>query len=178
DVFFVTGCLGGAAGGLRLMHGVNRFSWRRKKTNAASPAEALMLRQLRPEPRAAWGALLGEKQLASAMIDISDGLSSDLHHLCRASKVGARIDLSSVPCDAALAQAGFSADDAAKCALHGGEDFELLFTVPPSKVARLPSEVAGVPVTRIGEICDRQSKIKINDGRRWKAFKPQGFAHF
>lgn len=179
DALFVTGGLGGAAAGLSFLQKTERRqSTPQSKTKASSSAKALQLRQLRPVPRVAWGALLGEKQLASAMIDISDGLSSDLHHLCRASQVGAKIDLADIPGDALLTEAGLTAHEAMQCALHGGEDFELLFTVPRNKVAKLPSAIAGVPVTRIGEITARQNGVKIYDGRRWRKFEPAGFTHF
>src|SRR5882762_4358790 len=63
-----------------------------------SPA-SLLMRQLGPEPRVGWGLLLGKEQLATAMIDISDGLSSDLNHLCNESKVGALINAAAIPID-------------------------------------------------------------------------------
>src|SRR5207249_6607462 len=97
--------------------------------------QSLLLRQLRPSPRVGWGIVLGEERLATAMIDISDGLSSDLNHLCEESNVGALIDSSSLPIDQDVSTlCGRRALDPLMLALHGGEDFELLFTVRPDDV--------------------------------------------
>ena len=96
--------------------------------------QSLLLRQLSPQPRVGWGIVLGEEQLATSMIDISDGLSSDLHHLCAESNVGALIDAASLPLDEHVIQlCGRRALDPLALALHGGEDFELLFTVAARK---------------------------------------------
>src|SRR5207237_3157966 len=107
--------------------------------------QSLLLRQLRPSPRVGWGMVLGEGRLETAMIDISDGLSSDLAHLCRESNVGALIQSASLPVDKDVTQlCGRRALDPLALALHGGEDFELLFTAHPDNVARLPKRVDGV----------------------------------
>jgi thiamine-monophosphate kinase len=68
--------------------------------------------------------------------------------------------------------------DALSLALDGGEDFELLFTVRPRDVARLPREVGGVPATRVGEITGARGKIRIIEGGRERVLKPRGFEHF
>ena len=118
-----------------------------------------------PEPRLAVGQFLRENELASAMIDISDGLSTDLGHLCEESKVGAVVYAESLPAIAGLT-----------LALHGGDEYELLFTAPPNR--RIPKQIAGVPVTRIGEIAHgRQMKLVTSDGR-WEILKPSGWEHF
>ena len=78
--------------------------------------------------------MLGEKRLATSMIDISDGLSSDLLHLCEESGVGARIDAGRIPIDPNIRKRGRKDLDSLSLALNGGEDFELLFTVSPRKV--------------------------------------------
>jgi thiamine-monophosphate kinase len=150
-------------------------------SRAPKPSEGrqqLLLRQLRPSPRVAWGQLLGEKRLATAMIDLSDGLSSDLSHLCRESGVGARLDASLVPVNPALERIAANSDDALDLALHGGEDFELLFTVRPRHVGRLPSEVGGVAATRIGEVTDDVGKMTLLRGGRRMILRPSGFQHF
>ncbi len=95
-----------------------------------------------PEPRIAVGQYLREKKLASAMIDISDGLSTDLSHICEESKTGAVVYAGSLP-----AVAG---EDGLALALHGGDEYELLFTAAPKR--QVPKEIAGVPVSLIGEI--------------------------
>ncbi|HET8783693.1 MAG TPA: thiamine-phosphate kinase, partial [Pyrinomonadaceae bacterium] len=89
DQIFVTGSLGAAAAGLRLVE--------RGAHLDSEKLDHLLLRQLRPEPRVGWGIVLGDEKLATSMIDISDGLSSDLNHLCAASGVGALIESSLLP---------------------------------------------------------------------------------
>jgi thiamine-monophosphate kinase len=200
DRIYVTGALGGASAGLRLLEGGARLkanSARASSTRARSviqlARERLMLRQLRPEPRVGWGAYLVEKRLASSMIDLSDGLSSDLTHLCRESGVGARVEASRLPFDPSISQARLSLDastsiaerayagasDALSLALDGGEDFELLFTIRPRRAAHLPRELDGVPVTEIGEVTDEAGRIMLlRDGRAPEVLRPAGFTHF
>jgi thiamine-monophosphate kinase len=113
------------------------------------------------------------------MIDLSDGLSSDLRHLCRESNTGALIDASSIPLDEDVRHlCGRRALDPLALALHGGEDFELLFTVSPENVARLPKKVDGVVLTRIGEITPGPGPIRIREKNREWDLPPQGFEHF
>jgi thiamine-monophosphate kinase len=139
----------------------------------------LLLRQLRPDPRVGWGIVLGEERLAAAMIDISDGLSSDLAHLCEESQVGALIDSSSVPIDKDVSKlCGRRALDPLVLALHGGEDFELLFTVRPEDVARLPKKVDGVAISHIGEVTDQPGTIRVAEKNRVWDLPPGGFEHF
>jgi thiamine-monophosphate kinase len=179
DHLFVTGALGGAAAGLRLLERGARL--RRKRPRAADhrAIERLLLRQLRPEPRVSWGLALGEEQLATAMIDISDGLSSDLAHLCRSSHVGAVINSSRIPVDPLVINlCGRRALDPLLLALHGGEDFELLFTVRPRDLRWLPRELGGVPVTYIGDITKDAGRIQITEGARIWTLEPGGFHHF
>jgi len=141
--------------------------------------ETLLLCQLRPQPRVGWGIVLGEERLATAMIDISDGLSSDLGHLCEESNAGSLIDSSSLPIDREVSLlCGRRALDPLMLALHGGEDFELLFTVRPDDVGRLPKRVDGVAISRIGEITDQVGKIRIAEKNRVWDLQPEGFEHF
>ena len=112
------------------------------------------------------------------MIDLSDGLSSDLAHLCRESNVGALIAAAHIPVDPFIAQAGINEPDALTLALHGGEDFELLFTVRPQHTARLPHALDGVPVTHIGEVRAPSAGIKMLLNGRTRTLKPRGFTHF
>jgi thiamine-monophosphate kinase len=216
DQIYVTGSLGGAAAGLKLIEMGARLgedglsSLPRASTRGSSPTvsegsgtepravatgltaaekdpqssevkaiETLLLRQLQPSPRVGWGIVLGEERLASAMIDISDGLSSDLSHLCEESHVGALIDSSSVPIDKDVTKlCGRRALDPLMLALHGGEDFELLFTVRPHDVVRLPKRVDGVAVSRIGEVTDQPGTIRVAEKNRVWDLEPQGFEHF
>ena len=174
---FVTGYLGGAAAGLRLIErGAHLPS---EGSDDLHLVDHVMLRQLRPEPRVGWGMVLGQERLASAMIDISDGLSSDLNHLCSESSVGALVDSSLIPIDQKVADlCGRRALDPLQLALHGGEDFELLFTVEPDKVSRLPRRVDGISITHIGEIREASEGIKISEGSRVWELKPGGWRHF
>jgi thiamine-monophosphate kinase len=187
DQLFVTGSLGGSAAGLRLL---NRGAGLTHKKAGGEADEAhhdpdsysvdqLILRHLRPEPRVGWGLVLGEERLASAMIDISDGLSSDVSHLCEESKVGALIDASLLPIDPLVIElCGRRALDPLLLALHGGEDFELLFTVKKENLPRLPKRIDGIAVSRIGEITDHPGAIRIAEKNRVWDLQAKGFEHF
>lgn len=189
DQIFVTGFLGDAAAGLRLLERGARlpagnetepFPYANlEQSHDRHSIDHLLLRQLRPEPRVGWGLLIGEKQLATAMIDISDGLSSDLNHLCTESKVGALINASEIPIDSVVTElTGRRALDPLMLALHGGEDFELLFAVKPENASRLPTRVDGVSVTRIGEITAAGEGVRISEGPRTWNLEPGGWEHF
>lgn len=210
DQIFVTGALGGAAAGLKLIEmgarlgntGVTRLplygshkGGSVSQTGGSRPnvsegstiapeselkaIEASLERQLRPQPRVGWGIVLGEEKLATAMIDISDGLSSDLTHLCDESGVGAQIQSASIPIDNGVIKlCGRRALDPLALALHGGEDFELLFTVRPGNVVRLPKTVDGVAISHIGEITHQPGVIRIAEKNRVWDLKPEGFEHF
>src|SRR2546421_343977 len=141
--------------------------------------QTLLLRQLSPSPRVGWGIVLGHERLATAMIDISDGLSSDLAHLCRASNAGALIQSAALPIDEDVRQlCGRRALDPLALALHGGEDFELLFTAHPDNVARLPKRVDGIEISRVGEITNEPGVIRIAEKNRVWELEPRGFEHF
>jgi thiamine-monophosphate kinase len=149
DAVFVTGTLGGAAGGLRLVQGRLPF-------DPADEAHlALRARLDRPTPRVRTGlALRGH---ASACIDVSDGLLADLGHLCAASGVGAQIDSGALPLPPAL-RAVFGHAAARELALSGGDDYELCFTVPRAAVGAMQAALAAVDgkATRIGTIVEGQ----------------------
>ena len=132
---------------------------------------------LYPEPRVAVGMALRERGLATACIDLSDGLSTDLAHLCTASGVGAEVDLNALPEDPRLRSA--DAQFTNRCVLHGGEDYELLFTAAPG--AKVPKRMLGAKVTRIGKIVARRKKwpqvmLVGSDGYR-RALVPAGWEH-
>src|ERR1051325_5015042 len=99
DQIFVTGSLGAAAAGLRLIERGAHLAEQNLGEEDSQKLDHVLIRQLRPEPRVGWGIVLGEELLATAMIDLSDGLSSDLNLLCAASEVGALIDSSLLPID-------------------------------------------------------------------------------
>jgi len=179
DQIFVTGSLGGAAAGLRLIERGAHLAEQNLADDDSQKIDHVLLRQLRPEPRVGWGMVLGDERLASAMIDISDGLSSDLNHLCSASGVGALIESSLLPIDHQVVElCGRRALDPLQLALHGGEDFELLFTVRATDAGRLPRRVDGVEITRVGEITKKVDGVKISEGARVWELNPGGWKHF
>jgi thiamine-monophosphate kinase len=176
DRLFVTGSLGAASAGLRLLERGARIN-KPTKDHEWPSIEGLLIRQLAPEPRVGWGLVLGQEHLATAMIDLSDGLSSDLHHLCEESGVGALIRSAKLPVDPLVIElCGRRALDPLMLALHGGEDFELLFTVASETVARLPRKVDGIEITEIGEITSQ--KVLISEGSRVWNLQPEGWKHF
>lgn len=122
-----------------------------------------------PKPRLAVGAWLREKGLASSMIDISDGLSTDLQHLCEESDVGAEIE------EAAIPRAIFARKHVPmEMALHGGEDYELVFT----SARKIPAVVAGIRLTRIGKINQRRGlRIRMANGLV-RRLEVRGWEHF
>jgi thiamine-monophosphate kinase len=179
DQIFVTGSLGAAAAGLRLIERGAHLAEQNLADDDSQKLDHVLLRQLRPDPRVGWGIVLGEERLATSMIDLSDGLSSDLNRLCSASNVGALIDSALLPVDDRVTElCGRRALDPLQLALHGGEDFELLFTVKPGDVARLPKRVDGVEIKRIGEITDPRQGVKVSEGARVWELKPGGWVHF
>lgn len=173
DLIYVTGSLGGAAAGLRLLE-----SGQSLIEGESCPATAVISRQLRPEPRTAWGEFLGGERLATSMTDLSDGLSSDLRHLCEASEVGAVIDAESIPSDPALLTIEPDRMKVLDLALNGGEDFELLFTLAPSDERKLPREVEGISATKIGQIGGSISGIELELAGQRTPLIPGGFEHF
>ena len=124
-------------------------------------------------PRIEVGQFLRAKGLASAMIDLSDGLSTDLAHICEESGVGAEIHADRVP-RATIGRPVREVD--LKFALHGGEDYELLFTAPGNK--RVPAQIAGVAITQIGHITRGKNVVLMNSEGAGVKFRPQGWEHF
>ena len=179
DQIFVTGSLGGSAGGLRLIERGANLADHSLGTHETQALDQLLLRHLKPEPRVGWGIVLGQEQLATSLIDLSDGLSSDLNHLCSASNVGALIESGLLPIESMVVElCGRRALDPLQLALDGGEDYELLFTVKPADVPRLPKRVDGIGITRIGEIREIQNGVKISEGSRVWNLTPGGWQHF
>lgn len=130
-------------------------------------------RHFYPEPRIEIGRILREKHLASAMIDLSDGLSTDLSHICDESGVGAEIESTDVP----RASVGSPPHEVElNLALHGGEDYELLFTAPRSK--RIPEQIAGIPITQIGHIRRGREIRLVQNQSVGHILEPQGWEHF
>ncbi len=163
DLIYVTGELGGSAAAVKEL--------KKKPTLKLNPRS--YPRHFFPEPRIAVGRYLREKFLASAMIDTSDGLSTDLAHICEESGVGAELQAEAIP----RARAGKPSSQVdLLLALHGGEDYELLFTAQRNK--RIPQSIAGVRITQIGRIT-RGRKIFLADGDGEKLeLEPRGWEHF
>ncbi|HEY8446037.1 MAG TPA: thiamine-phosphate kinase [Thermomicrobiales bacterium] len=146
DVIAVSGTLGAAAAGLRLLQEAPESPRRR-----ATTADLLIAAHLRPEPRLALGRALLTAGVSCAM-DLSDGLLGDLPKILAASGVAARLDAAAIPVAAAI-RALFP-EEWLELALRGGEDYELLFTAPPDVFSRVQAAAAdlGNTVTAIGEI--------------------------
>jgi thiamine-monophosphate kinase len=123
-----------------------------------------------PQPQIAVGRWLREKGLATAAIDVSDGLSTDLGHICEESGVGALIYEAAIPRPSGLPTSSLH------YALHGGEDYELLFTAPGSRP--VPSRIAGVRVTRVGEVVRGRDMYLVDSHGQRKALPPRGWEHF
>ncbi|CAN5370519.1 thiamine-phosphate kinase [soil metagenome] len=175
DLIFVTGDLGGAAVGLKLLENGEIF--------VNSKHKNLLLRQLLPNPQTEIGQIIGAENLSSSMIDLSDGLSSDLAHLCRESKVGAKIFADKIPTDD-LPQSfkdtkkKFRIENKLFYALNGGEDFELLFTANPKNIFHLEKELQNHRISAIGEITANIEIIELITGEKIETLDPKGFRHF
>ena len=144
--------------------------------------DRLLKPHLYPRIRVELGAWLAQNRIASAMMDLSDGLSTDLNRLCKASRVGARLDAAEVPCvkvpDAASRALRGRRLDPLRLALDGGEDYELLFTVPPQNLKRLQDAPGFSELAAIGQV-ERGQGITVieTDGREWR-LKPGGWDPF
>jgi thiamine-monophosphate kinase len=152
---FVSGRLGEAELGLWLLRKFGRIPSRGK-------SRAFLSKHLYPEPRLALGRWLAEQRLASAMIDLSDGLSTDLPRLCASSNVGARIEAAKIPTVRMALSMPERSPDSLELALHGGDDYELLFSVPAKKVPQVPRSYGGVRITRIGEVTKPGSIVLVD----------------
>ena len=159
DRIYVTGSLGGSAAALGVLYSSQRL----KAGNYPN--------HFRPVPRVKAGQFVRSKGWGSSMIDISDGLSTDLSHLCEESGVGAEIESRAIP-RGTVGSPARHAD--LKFALHGGDDYELLFTSSKS----IPSLIAGVNVTEIGRITRGKPILLIDDSGAKRRLRPEGWQHF
>lgn len=162
DQVFVSGGLGLSALGLELLKSGQR-SFGRLGSRAIRT-------HLYPEPQCALGRFLTEKRLASALIDTSDGLSTDLNHLCESSRVGACLWESRLPAP--------PIPNRIRLALDGGEDYQLLFTVPSRRVLQVPSRFRGLPLHHIGEIRRARELVLVEKSGKTRGLKPAGYDHF
>ncbi|MCS6787508.1 MAG: thiamine-phosphate kinase [Thiobacillaceae bacterium] len=169
DEVWVSGELGAAALGLAHLQGRCRLQ--------PEAAAACLARLHTPAPRVALGAAL--VGLASAAIDISDGLLADLGHILERSGVGAELEYTRLPAAAALRGCA-DVQLAQRCLLAGGDDYELVFTAAPALGAAIESLAArlGLPLTRIGRITAGAGLALRDDHGRTMAYEVRGYDHF
>lgn len=166
DHIFVTGELGKAAVGLSLL--------KSGKTRHNRIQQQAIKSHCYPSPRSLLGAWLGRNRLPSAMIDVSDGLSTDLHHLCEESRVGARIFEDQIP---VLGKK--RSEEALANAFSGGEDYELLFAVRPDRMGKIRGRNFRVSIHRIGTIIPRRDGIVcVNSAGVERRLPMTGWDHF
>jgi len=169
DLVMVSGTLGDSALALRLLQ------------EGLTPDPALLERHHRPTPRIELGRLLAEAGLASAMIDISDGLAADLEHILQASSVDAVIDSTQLPLSTAFQHHLAGDGDARELALHGGEDYELLFTLAAADLERAQALAAqlGLPLTPVGRVRAGSGNLYRQDGAGpERPILVRGYDHF
>ena len=164
EVIYVTGELGGSAAALaRLAKSEAVGAKHSGHFSRQSSGQSC------PQARVAVGQALRRRGLVSAMIDLSDGLSTDLEHICQESHVGAEIEVEAIP----RARTG-EERVALELALHGGDDYELLFT----SGAAIPARVAGVGVTRIGRTTRSAGMRLMGADGKARPLKAEGWEHF
>ena len=145
------------------------------KVPSRADSVALLIKAfLEPVPRLRLGCWLAKEGLATAMIDLSDGLSIDLNHICEESNVGAEIELAKVPVHPALK---LNFPDPWPFVFYGGEDYELLFTVPPSKREKVIQASRRFDFHEIGRVIKGREMWLLDEGER-RLLKPSGFTHF
>lgn len=182
DLIFVTGTLGDSAAGLELLKaGFKEQGARGKESRSAirnpqSAIKRLIEKHLRPMPRIAEGIKLSATGAASAMIDVSDGLTSDLGHICEESGVGAEIVAANIPLGVGVKSLNILERPALEYALSGGEDYELLFTVPPDKLQKFRS--LKVDASEIGVITRGRSVSIVGGNGRKSPLRASGYDHF
>jgi thiamine-monophosphate kinase len=169
DALYVSGRLGEAELGLQIL---------RRSRGPANSMNPLAKKHLYPQPRLALGQWLAKKRIASAMMDLSDGLSSDLPRLCAASGVGARLERERIPQTRNTEVARKYGMDSFALALHGGDDYELLFTVPQHKIKSLPSSFQGVGLTPIGRIAKGSKLVVLEENGRERPLVSGGWDPF
>jgi thiamine-monophosphate kinase len=167
DLLYVSGCVGDAAAGLAVLQ--SRLFAEREA------GEHLVRRLEYPTPRVALGRAL--RGIASACIDVSDGLAADALRLAAASGCGLEIDVDALPLSAALRNT-VAIEQARVFALQGGDDYELLFAVPPGRVATLNAEAAGlVDITCIGRL-EAVAGLRLRSAGVTQGAEPGGYDHF
>jgi thiamine-monophosphate kinase len=163
DRIYVTGTLGGAAAELAALG-------QSPRDFATSTSATLLAPHLYPQPRVAQGLWLRKRGRATAAMDLSDGLSTDLVHLCEESGVAAEVSAAALPLGVRATLA---------MALHGGEDYELLFTAAAS--AKIPRAIEGVAVTEIGRVRAAKAaepRVVLMTESGTESLEPRGWEHF
>ena len=180
DELYVTGALGGAATGLAWLEATDAEGRPSARATLAPTLAACLDRYERPTPRIRTGLSVARNRGASACVDLSDGLADAVRQLARASGLGAVVNAALLPVDEGTADwAQALGQVAAHAALAGGEDYELLFAVPPRKRRRFHGAVAAggdVPVTRIGRLTKAPGLWREDDGQNSPL--TGGFSHF
>jgi thiamine-monophosphate kinase len=169
DTLYVSGGLGEAELGLQIL---------KRSKRPANRTNPLTRKHLYPEPRVALGQWLADARIASSMMDVSDGLSSDLPRLCAASGVGAQLEMARIPRVRIPKHVLLDGIDSTRLALHGGDDYELLFTVPPHRSQVVPMSFQGVPLNSIGTITRKRELVLLEDGGRHRQLAPGGWDPF
>ena len=172
DDVWVTGLLGNAAGGLFLLQ--------TKKSGPPSRYESLVRAHQKPMPPVDVGKALGETRLAHAMIDISDGIAKDLGHICQESGVGAVLQEASIPMSSELIKLAGGRQKALQWALHGGEDYGLLFaasTADKEKVESLTAKLSGKPAVKVGTVIPGNGIFLVKK-RAKVPLEAGGYLHF
>ena len=178
DRIYVSGSLGASALGLSLLEDGYRLNDLKDPTDAMR--QQAILKHLAPEPQLKLGRAIGEAGLATAMIDISDGLSTDVWHILDDSDVGATIHAVAMPiaeCVLSVA-AGARGIDPLTLALNGGEEYELLFTVRPDNHERVMAlaKTLGATITLIGEIV-AEKQLHLERNGKIESIQPSGYEH-
>lgn len=171
DLLIVTGALGASATALAMLD-----------QGLALDDRQLSARHLRPQPRVHEGRVAALSGWATAMIDLSDGLATDLLRLCDAANLGVRVEGNALPIDTATREAAATLGaDALEIAVAGGEDYELLIAAPAERadsLVRRLREETGTAATVIGELVERsEGRVLLRDGQQ-KPLAPRGWDHF
>ena len=173
DEIWISGLVGGAAAGLEML--------RAAVPGSGSPVPDCVLRHRRPEPRVRLGIAMGRARAARAAMDLSDGLADALRQVAAASGVGARIDGDAIPIDACAREWWTSRGvDPVSAALGGGDDYELLFAVPPRSGGALRAVARHVTdplLTKIGVFTKDPRELVVARAGKEDAL-PEGFEHF
>jgi thiamine-monophosphate kinase len=170
DLLYVSGALGGSAIGLEFL---------KRRIRPSSGGKELSRRHLRPRPRLELARKLIRRCAVNAMIDLSDGLSTDLNHLARESRVGAIICAEKIPTTPLSSKlSSLLPASLLHYSLNGGEDYELLFSVPARDQKKVPRELDGIPITEIGHLTGGKPGCWISTGGKQQPLPPSGYDHF